>query len=344
VFTYTAALYSPAGYVPQVVTIWIGERIGISVENVVRLGRLLNGALALSLFALALRLASAGKWAIVFTALMPMTIASATAFGQDGIVISASTLAITLGIRASLRLRWRPPEYVAAALAGTIVAIAKIIYLPLTLVPAWPWPRGEERRRWLLLNGMLLAIALVCCALWTYAVHDLVVRGRADLPHWSAQFQFAVDHPGQAVEAVVRGLLDRRLLTQFVGVFAWLNVGPSRITLVCVALALALLLLSGDSESRGLGASRRLWYLGLVAVICVGMTILFYLIWTPLGARSAEGIQGRYLLPMLPLGLAATVPAMRVLPQRFADRHAIVLLMALGNVSSLAMIVHAFYA
>ena len=49
-----AAPYSPAGYGPQVLAVWAGQIIGLSVETIVRLGRVLNAGLAFALIALAL--------------------------------------------------------------------------------------------------------------------------------------------------------------------------------------------------------------------------------------------------------------------------------------------------
>jgi uncharacterized membrane protein len=346
VFTTGAVLYTPAGYVPQVLAVWIGDAAGASVETIIRLGRLLNAALTIALIALALAMMPVGRLPMLVVALLPMTVATAAAFGQDGAVIGASCLLTALGVRASLRGAWRAREFAAAAAAGLIVSLAKYVYVPLLAVALWPIPRGVGWSRWSSRVVALLAPTLALVALWLLAVRGLMVPAGPDLPSWSEQLHFMLAEPARSAAAVLRGWVgDRYRFEQIVGTFGWLNVGPSKYALVLVPLATLAALLAGDDGARSLGWQRRAWYLVVAAGVALGMALILLLVYSPLGAREPQGLQGRYYLPLLPLALVALLPARRrLLPTAYRVDLLVAGLMLAANVASLLTIARAFYS
>jgi hypothetical protein len=342
-FTTSAVLYSPAGYVPQVIAVWIGGAADASVETIIRLGRLLNAAVAIALIACALAILPVGRLPMLVVGLLPMTAASAAAFGQDGTVIGASCVLVALGLRASLHGAWRGRELGAAAGAGAAVSLAKFVYLPLLAVALLPAPAGESRRRWVGRIAALLAVTLALVAAWLHAVRGLTVAARPDLPSWAEQTHFVVTEPLRTLAALVRGLAAPRLVKEVVGIFGWLNVGPSLIALALAPLAALVSLLAGDDRARALGWQRRAWYLAIVGAVAFGMALILFLVFTPLGGTAVEGLQGRYFLPLAPLALIACVPARRRLPGAIPADLVTAGLMLAANAASLLVIVQAFY-
>jgi hypothetical protein len=84
-----------------------------------------------------------------------------------------------------------------------------------------------------------------------------------------------------------------------------------------------------------------------IGVACLFATYLaLYLTWTPVGAKRIEGVQGRYLLPLLPL-LGLALPRVAV-PRATALRvgcTAIVVLAGLASVAILPVLaVRAYHA
>jgi len=87
-----------------------------------------------------------------------------------------------------------------------------------------------------------------------------------------------------------------------VGVLGWLDTPlPAQIHFLWwVALALALLAESAR-RTRWWGAPGRLWIL-FVALLCASVIhLIFSVIYTQPGLTYVEGVQGRYLFPLLPL-------------------------------------------
>jgi uncharacterized membrane protein len=152
--------------------------------------------------------------------------------------------------------------------------------------------------------------------------------------------------PARSAAAVLRGWVgDRYRFEQIVGTFGWLNVGPSKYALVLVPLATLAALLAGDDGARSLGWQRRAWYLVVAAGVALGMALILLLVYSPLGAREPQGLQGRYYLPLLPLALVALLPARRrLLPTAYRVDLLVAGLMLAANVASLLTIARAFYS
>ncbi len=72
-------------------------------------------------------------------------------------------------------------------------------------------------------------------------------------------------------------------------------------TLLLAAL-LALAALRTQNAPPRLGAAAR-WLLGLEALLAAGLSVLACLMWTPINYGHLFGLQGRYLLPVLPMAL-----------------------------------------
>ncbi len=69
-------------------------------------------------------------------------------------------------------------------------------------------------------------------------------------------------------------------------------------------LVLVLCCLPSGEDRRLLPAKHRVGFLGMV-LLCAGAVVLASLTWTPANYRTLFGVQGRYLLPVLPLLLLA---------------------------------------
>jgi hypothetical protein len=84
---------------------------------------------------------------------------------------------------------------------------------------------------------------------------------------------------------------------------------------------ISLLVLATCMTPSGLptGVRLRVWIVAVMtsAVYCVGIFLIFYLIWTPIDAAQVWGVQGRYFLPVLPalaIAISTAVNRSFVLP------------------------------
>lgn len=343
-----SAAYSPAGYGPQVVAVWSGQALGLSVENILRLGRVLNAALAFVLIALAMRALPMGRNVLMAIGLLPMTAASAAAFGQDGVVIGCAALLVAVGLRAAFVRPWNWRDGIIAGLLAAVLTLAKFVYLPLAGVALFA---GRSRdflspvRRWQPALTPLLAVgaALALFLGWMTLVSGLTAPMMPGRPLPADQLRYVMAHPLAFPAAFAHtfrpaGLLDQTL-TLFS--FGWLSVGPVALAWIAGMAALLLVVLGGTGSGPRLGWAWRSWLLLLSLGVVLILSFALYLAATALGAGGVDGLQGRYFIPVL-------LPLLLALGRQGNGARANVPMLAAGlmlfaNAVSLAAIVRAFY-
>lgn len=336
-----SVVYSPAGYVPQIAATWIGDAAGLSVENIVRLGRLLNGAVAIVLIYLALRLAPVGSSALIWVGLLPMTAASSAAFGQDGIVIGGACLITAIGLRVVFAGRWRRSDLVAVAALSAVLALSKIFYLPLAMIGGQPFSKRHLDWRRLVVPLLICSIAAALTGLWLYEVSSLVVPARADIPAPMERLHLWFHHP-----ASLLGLLEHtyighaRYLAKSLFSFGWLNVGPVRSAEFLSVLGLGAVFLVGNPGADRIERDTRLWLLLIAILVLLLISVALCIYWTRASDTWIQGLQGRYFIPIALPALIALLPNR----ERATRYDALVpLLMAGANLAALAVITATYY-
>ncbi len=325
----TIASYWPVFYVPAAAALGVAKAAGIRPFAAFHLARLANLATFLALGLAALLLARRGQALLFCTLSLPMTLSLAASVNQDGLIIAASALAAAL-------LTWPcgTPRLLAAMLLGS-VAMAKPPYLPLAGVLLLPFPPWRQRRAWLERCGLILLVGLAALSWAALALHDVatpVLRVPAEAgPLWPgprpaifagtdirAQLGVLLARPARLVTLPWRSLWhDPDLGRQAIGILGWLNVRlpPWLYGLWAWALAAAAV---ADAVGRRAGAvvlpaRQAAWPLLCLVAALLGVYLSQYLSWTAVGGAFIDGVQGRYLLPLLPI-LALALPSLRPLP------------------------------
>jgi uncharacterized membrane protein len=336
-----SVFYSPAGYVPQVFAIWLGRPAGLSVENIIRLGRLLNAALTIGLMFWAIRLTPLGARLFMWVGLLPMSACAAASFGQDGLVIGDACLLTAIGLRAAVAVRWNRTNILVAAALAIGLTLSKIFYLPLGLIGALPFGRDRLLWRRPVVPLLICIVAAVLTGLWLHAISDIIVPPRTDIPPPGPRLAAWFQHPETLFMLLEHTFVSNGIY--IVGTlfkFGWLNVGPDRTSEFLSIVALLLALLAGDSRSGQLDWKVRLWLLLLAASAVVLISAAIYLYSRPATDGWVEGFQGRYLIPVAPALLVAVLPRRAQSPAYIA---AVPLLMIAANIVALRTIFLAFY-
>lgn len=337
-----SASYSPVGYVPQVLAVWGGEAAGLSVENVVRLGRVLNAALAFALLCCAFRALPSGRLVLLVIGLLPMTAACAGSFGQDGLVIGGSAWLVALGLRAVLVRQWSRAAGVGAVVLAIAVTLAKFVYLPLAGLGLFL--RGRDGRLRVaappLLAGLLAGLLLL---LWLRLTAGLSVPMMPGRPQPAEQLHYILQHPSAFPSALASTLNfgGVAFLWGTLSKFGWVNIGPVPLASALSLIGLLVAAWAGDEAAAGLGRAWRAWVLALCGVVIVLLCLALYLAATALGAEVVFGLQGRYFIPLLlPIALAC-LPGRQIAVPGLS--RSVAATMVFANIAALHAIVHAYY-
>jgi hypothetical protein len=307
------ATYFPVPYLPATGGLAVGQMIHASPYQSLILARagMLVGFLGLG--TASLWLAAGGEGYLLAVLLLPMTLFLAGSANQDGMLIGMSCLAVAGLSRVGL---WRA----LGILMLVLFLMCKPPYLPLLGFLLLPLKRAGFLRR-----AGEIGLAAVPVLLWVVVLAAFVVVPLDRLPF----------HPGPLWTGDPSVLLDRTdaggnlriLLARPLWFFAlpWAAVTTGGIQDVHAMIGSLGLLAIQFSESyyrcwevalaAGLmGAlaatalSRSVWRIFATALFAVtllvatswAVMISLYLNWTNLGDDFIDGIQGRYLIPLLP--------------------------------------------
>lgn len=325
-------------YLPAVLAVTLGRLLGLGFVAVLFLGRLFMLAAFVALTTLAVKLVPLAKGAFAAVALLPMTLHLAASFNRDGLTIALYMLftALCLRLAASMQKVTWPHLAVLAALA-LAAGPAKYVYVPLLLlcflIPGQRiYFRGKALSRWGG-RGVLLGVALlgILPALVGAARMDIVGlavgwgilpgSGPAAAPLLSQivpsgfappddslvfTLSYLFAHPLQALRLVLNSLFSNFAL--YLRTMVGGQLGYNDILLNDFFFVAPMLLLAGASlpvEGESKLTRRQGGWAVLLALGALGLVVLACVAWTPLHYTTIYGLQGRYLLPVLPVVLLA---------------------------------------
>jgi uncharacterized membrane protein len=302
VFFHNTLQYTFFPYLPQALGIAAGRLLGapvLALFYLARLANLLCGALGL---AFAVRRLPAFAWLAAMVALTPMSLSLlGSVSGDVTTIVSSFVLVSTVA-----RLAWGKEaatrgDLLLLAAASAVLCASKPPYLPLALlallIPAARFPRGRRAAFLPLHLGLSLLMAS-----WEAAISRTADFGRLNNGvDPDRQIHDSLLHPFHFLKIAAAEYVRHspRYLGQIVGRLGWLDVQlPIPLLAAYLAVLLALVLLDANPALEV-----RPWQrIGVAATVLAGMTLISaaqYATWTPYGANFVEGIQGRYLLPLV---------------------------------------------
>ena len=315
------AVYSPLFYVPGAVAMQCAKWLGYGPWETILAARLANALTYAALGLAALLLARRLQGLLFAVLLLPISLWMAASCSQDGAVIGSAALGAALLSRGTMRSWW------AGAAAVAMLAVSKPLYLPLAGVVAVLLPRQGA---WPGLRASGAALAVVPALAWYavanhYAVVPFVRGGVYPAgPNWpgdpkrmfgmvdaALQVRVFLHDPLLLLTMPAEAMAARAkyLLLEMVGIVGVLDIFLPAALYVLWFTALAALLpgeaLARPREPEGPGPWVRFAVLACVVAAVFAVFDGQYLSWSQIGAAEIQGVQGRYLVPLLPfVGLA----------------------------------------
>lgn len=298
-------LYSPLVYTPHIVGLGVGEILQLPPFPTLILARLCNLIAYVLLFYWAIRLLPFGKWFAVVIGLLPMHIILAGSMSSDPIStgLIALTVATVLYFRDQRAALTRRHILLLCCLAATL-SLTKLPY-PLLLCMFLLLPVrsfGSGKRRWKYLGLAALTAGIVGGGWLLFAKSGIISYGPAGVDA-GAQISLLLREPWHFIQALITSFFtpasDSFTQNYIIGigpVLAWLPIWMS----YAYSSFLILSLWGVKSTSRAVLSGAQKFLLGCLGTsIVLIILLLLYISWTPVGALTIEGIQARYLTPLL---------------------------------------------
>ena len=300
--------YGPLGYLPQAAAITLLRPFGRSPLAAMYLGRLLNLLCSVALAYFAIRMVPFAKAALFLIALLPMVIMQMASLSPDALLISGSFFFAALVLRCVQLEKLTTREMIVLPVAAILLLNTKPGYVELALLVLVLLPSqfGSFRRYFVVVGSTIIGAIVLAGLLQVLApasrdVLDLML-GAGNGVDARGQLTHLVHHPF-ALLTVAKDTFDVHGIfyaKTAVSVFAWGNLAASDIVALIAAVALAAVV-AGREQVR-LACWRRGIFVGVAAlswlVVCLGL----YMSFTPVGAATIDGLQGRYFIPGLAVG------------------------------------------
>jgi hypothetical protein len=300
------AQYGPFLYLPQVIGVAFGRLAGLSLARTLVAARLINGFAACVVGFLALSICKRGRALTFATLLLPMTLSQFSSASQDGLLISLSILAVAMASRALTAERPASTvEFAAFAFIVVATTLARPPQFALAfLAPAFVGRRDSELGS----KGMIAGVAVVAVVCWMRILSGLTPPVPSD-HSLSGQIQRLLADPLLLPTVMLNSFAHSGvwLLETLVGYLGWIDTQMPTWYYLTAAGALVIAMIAPNGRDR-----RPALWPGTLAILAFAALLMavsaaLYITWTPVGEATIRGMQGRYLLPVLPL-LAWVVP------------------------------------
>lgn len=308
----------PQEKLPSVLGILLGRLLGLGSYPLFYLGRLFNFAFFIVLVFFAIRITPIGKNIMRIAALLPMTLHLAASYSYDAGIIGMAFLLTAFCLKA---IRGTGPIEKRTCIGILVLAIllapCKIIYcvisLSIFLIPNNRF--SSKKTAWLFKYGTfalgLLAIALIRAPALlemsgVEAEDSSAARDGQEGEYYT--FGNVIENPVKFIIIIIRTfivMMDNYIYTMVGRSLGWFQQGIEASWMLTVAF-LALLLVSALStpeDSATVKISHKVFFLALCLIAWVGVHLSMLIGWTFNTSPIIEGVQGRYIIPLLPLAL-----------------------------------------
>lgn len=292
------AQYGPLLYAPQVAGLLMGRLLNVRLARALVLARMFNGLTACAVGFFALSICRRGHALMFTTLLLPMTLSEFASTSQDALIISLSILVIAM---ASCIIAERRAASLTEFAIFALIVVATTIARPSQFALALLTPAFLGRRD----SGWTLKVVIGAAAVIAVIIWMRILSGLTPEPgpgsSLSGQFRLMLANPLLLPKVMINTCARSGdwLARTVVGYLGWTDaIMPSWFYRTAgFTLFLALIAPGNHGPALWPGA------LGLVTV--AGLITLFsaalYITWTPVGQGWINGLQGRYILPVLPL-------------------------------------------
>jgi uncharacterized membrane protein len=296
------SFYSPLAYAGAAAGMAIGRQAGAGPRSLLYMARATNALVALAIFYFALRLLPFGRELVAFIALMPMSMFLYASCSPDAIILSTACLFTAMLLNRMSTGTWSARDCAVAVLSAATFCTIKPVYTPMLMLGFLGVFYTTRRALVIKQQAVVLVVCMAATIAWLRLSSPTMVSIRSDIDV-PAQIAFIMNAPFHFLNTIAKTLWWHHFYyMQFVGRFGWLTI---TLPLAAYILPGAALLATWGSEQHAHRYRPRIFAsygLAIIAMSTLLMMTALYLTWTPVGAIAVEGIQGRYFLPLAPLG------------------------------------------
>ena len=301
---------SPISYIPQTIGVTIGRLLKLNPLMIATAGRITNLISYLVLMFLAIKILPKEKWKnmAMIIGLLPMSMNLAASLSPDAIVISTLVLAVSYIMKLKFGKNIvRVRDVIILATLFTVAVMCKMVYFPLILmVLLIPEKLFKNKKKKILYTGI---IALAVATVWILWQHMPAPISEISIStSTTEQKYFTLSDPLRDLYTLGNTIWNNT--DSYIGTM--LGGWNSPHSIMCIfGLILLIATFDNSNEKINLKKGERIF----IAFLCLSVMLLIYaglyITWTRAQWTIAQGIQGRYFLPIL-IAILITIEADKV--------------------------------
>ena len=306
------ALYSPVPYVPQVVGIFIGKTFDFPPVALVYLGRFCNLIVWMCLVWGAIRLLPLYRWLFVVLALLPMSLFEVSSLSADAVTYGLAFFSIAFFFKLAFdnRQKLGIREIIVMTFITVLLTLSKNVYflmfLLLLLLPANKFENLRQRLFILLWLAFANILALIGWSYFGNISENMQIYIKTCSPPYGVdnilQLKYIFSNFFTYIKIVIRTFVNNHFFYQsFIGNFGWLNIQLPRLTTCLGMFMLFFYAVLDASVDFFMSVWHRLLLAGYAIVTIFIIATTLYLVWSPVGGLTIDGLQGRYFIPIAPV-------------------------------------------
>jgi len=302
------ALYSPVPYIPQSLALLLGKLLKARSLTALYLARFFNLLFSLGLIALSLFLVrNSARLSLLFflLAATPMAIFQSASVSADALTHALAIFIIALVM--NMKFAWNPRRYLVFLCAALLLSLSKSVYvlIPAVMIPVLISMRAPGKvkiSRWLELAGF----TLVPFFAWSLVIKNIYTPVREGLGiNPQLQMEFFIRNIPACLAAFWKNLSGDFAFyrTSFIGILGWLdtNLPPHVVLYYFYALFIVALIGLNSQDKRLMPFPEVATNLLIFVGTTLGMCVIEFLTFTPVGKFDLQGLQGRHFIPIAPL-------------------------------------------
>ncbi len=307
-----AALYNPVNYVPQVAGISTGHFLNLPAVMTLYLGRIFTMLVFATIIYFAIKLTPKFKEFFIFGALLPMSIQQGMAYSADWLVISMSFLLAALALKYAYgEDKKQLSKWQIAGLYAVTIALGiskSLAYLPfgllLVLIPA----KKFGKKPWIKYLHLALMVALTVgiVKIWGMVQDYTVVTAAAEATTDTVSTTAKASPSLIDFFIITFGMIFGRNTDHFVNGISGANMSYGSFTAPVliynyIMLAMLVIMVIRSSEKIVLKKFEKMIVWAIPIICLIGFYYVAAYFWGSVSEDSISGIQGRYLIPFIPL-------------------------------------------
>lgn len=310
----------------------LAPAIGITISRILGLnatltfyaGRICSLVLFVTIIHFAVKHIPLGKPAMMSASLLPMALHLAGSYSYDSFTIAITFLFIALIMEMIIgKQEITGKQVVVATVVAALLAPCKVVYSPCVFLVLFAKKElFKSKRDSLIAKSTIIGAALV--SLMAFKAVDLLpmvinpIEGSAvDIRGNEAgefyDLAYAIQNPASTMMVYLRTMISKiEHMTRATvgGELGWFQENISASTYIIVAIYSVLMLSCFSEQKKNFMLSTKLrTACAVIAAICwIAVMTSMFIGWTFITENEIQGIQGRYIVPILPLILIAISP------------------------------------